>query len=168
MDKDWFIYLLEYGDKDPFTQALRACFDEMADWASQGNSVVIKGTNPVHFNDEVLSWHNIGGLRGEDILPAIMVSTINPHVFNEYEDRTPVKYKPSDKLIIISLRDLATNGDQVYSSVKKIMSELKSAENLTGLSIIKTENSFREKFVNAFQLKPSFFGVGIDIKQLLS
>ena len=51
LDREWFIYLLEYGDKDPFSQALRACFDEMADWASQGDSVVVKGTNSVHFND---------------------------------------------------------------------------------------------------------------------
>lgn len=169
LEKDWYIYLLEYGPQEPFTMAMKGCFDEMANWASEGNSVVIRGTNPVHFADEVFSWHQIAGLDGDDVLPAIMISTINPSVFTEFGDRDAVKhYSPNDKVVVISLRDFNQNADQVYSFVRKLLRELSSGTKLTELSVVKSpKRGMGRRIFDAIKLTPSIAGFGIDIKTLL-
>jgi len=166
MDKDWFIYLLEYGPRDPFTAAMNACFDEMAEWSSTGNAVTVKGTTPVHFNDEVLSWHNIGGLDGEDVLPALLISTINPHVFNDFCGPGREKYKPNDKLVVIPLRKIADNSDQVYAVVRRVLKELQQGTNLSSLEATVAGRGYRQRVVDAVELKPSVAGASIDLKKL--
>ena len=65
--RDYFIYLLDYGWKEPLSQALTKNFGKMATIASQKkNAVVIMRTEEgIHFSDEVLSWHNINGDEAE-------------------------------------------------------------------------------------------------------
>ena len=38
-----------------------------------------------HFEYEVISWHHFNGRSAENILPAILVTTTNPHNFRESE-----------------------------------------------------------------------------------
>lgn len=58
--RDYFIYLLDYGWKEPLSEVMMNNFSKMATLASeQKNSVVImKADVGVHFSDEVLSWHS--------------------------------------------------------------------------------------------------------------
>jgi hypothetical protein len=168
LEKDWFLYLLEYGPQEPFTKAMNACFDEMANWASTGNAVVIKGTVPVHFTDEVFSWHQIAGLDGDEVLPAIMISTINPSVFNEFNKaQAKRRYEPSDQVVIVPLRDFTENVDQVYSFVRKLLRELSSERRLTDLSMVVTKKrKLGARILSAIKLAPSISGVGIDLRTL--
>ena len=43
--------------------------------------MVIAGIEPVHFANEVFSWHSINGEDGEKLLPAVMISTLTPAYF---------------------------------------------------------------------------------------
>ncbi len=81
--KNYYIYLLDYGWSEPLGEALSKNFERMAEIAEGNNAVVIRSKNRVHFEDEVLSWHNINGEDAGKILPAILITNRNPHKFKE-------------------------------------------------------------------------------------
>ena len=58
-NRDYLIYLLEYGWHEPLADALNHNFYKMAGIAAQNRAVVIKGTELAHFENEVFSWHQI-------------------------------------------------------------------------------------------------------------
>ena len=60
-------------------------FDKFAEHASKNNFVIFKGLPGSHFDDEVLSWHHINGEDAEDILPAVLITTENPHFFHNFQ-----------------------------------------------------------------------------------
>ncbi len=72
--RNYFIYLLDYGWEEPLGEALIKNYEKMASIAAENKAVVIRGTDKVHFQDEVLSWHNINGEDAEDMLPAILIT----------------------------------------------------------------------------------------------
>ena len=76
--RDYFVYVLDYGWKEPLAEALVANFTNMARLAAQTRSVVVAGIEPVHFANEVFSWHSINGEHGEKVLPAILITTLTP------------------------------------------------------------------------------------------
>ena len=76
-----YIYLLDYGWQEPLANVLRDNFPRIAKLAEESGSVAIQGLDGIHFQNDVMSWHNINGVPGEDVLPAILVSTLNPHYF---------------------------------------------------------------------------------------
>jgi hypothetical protein len=80
-ERDYYLYLLDYGWEEPIRDSLFANFGHMADRASRTNCVVFRGTVGHHFSDEVLSWHNINGLDGESCQSAILITTRNPKEF---------------------------------------------------------------------------------------
>ncbi|MEW5911852.1 MAG: hypothetical protein AB1814_04805 [Thermodesulfobacteriota bacterium] len=82
-NRDYLIYLLEYGWHEPLCEALNENFDKMAALAANRRSVVIKGTEIAHFENEVFSWHHINNEQGEDILPAILITNAHPSYFFE-------------------------------------------------------------------------------------
>ena len=80
MERDYYVYVLDYGWDEPLTQALHANFRRMADLAAKSDAIVVAGTDSRAFAQEVLSvhvdepnfrWDNINGEPGEDILPAL-------------------------------------------------------------------------------------------------
>lgn len=71
--RSYYVYLLDYGWEESLGDAVRKNIPKMADLASKSDAVVIYGPRGLHFEDEVLSWHNVNGERGEDILPAILL-----------------------------------------------------------------------------------------------
>ncbi len=81
--RDYFIYVLDYGWKEPLTDALIENFTNMARMASETRSIVVAGIEPVHFANEVFSSHRINGEDGEEILPAILITTLTPSYFKE-------------------------------------------------------------------------------------
>ncbi len=52
-NRDYFIYLLEYGWHEPLAQALNDNFNKMANLAAKNRAVIIKGTELSHFENEV-------------------------------------------------------------------------------------------------------------------
>lgn len=66
--RDYYIYLLDYGWLEPIGDAVMKNYAQMASLAATSGAVVIRGTNRVHFEDEVLSWHNVNGEKADDLL----------------------------------------------------------------------------------------------------
>lgn len=81
--RDYFVYLLDYGWNEPLSEALTKNYEKMAEIAAENKAVVIRGTHRVHFEDEVLSWHNVNGENAEEILPAILITNRHPHKIKE-------------------------------------------------------------------------------------
>ncbi len=127
--------------------------------------MVVRGTDRVHFEDEVFSYHEVNGLDGNEILPAILISTINPHAFNEQHKFG--RYRDDDKLIIIPLRKFVDNSDQVYGFVRKLLAELKAGKNLSDIEVIKPRSrSIGKRLLDSIVLQPNFIGIGVDLKSL--
>ncbi|MFX2101668.1 hypothetical protein [Acinetobacter baumannii] len=62
-NRDFFIYLLDYGWHEPLSRTLRENFDLMAKKAAVSRAVVIQGTEIGHFENEVFSWHGMALLH---------------------------------------------------------------------------------------------------------
>ncbi len=79
VERRCYMYLLDYGWKEPVLDVLYQNFDRMADAASRSGAVILRGVVGAHFEDEVLSWHQINGEDAEELLPAILLTNRNPH-----------------------------------------------------------------------------------------
>jgi len=136
--RDYYIYLLDYGWDTPIGNALMQNYERMATIASRNNAVVIRGTNRVHFEDEVLSWHNINGQDAEDLLPAILITNRNPHHFKystRPEDANPVE--KDLRLILIPLKKLCRNGTEVVQLIEKLFNDIIQQKALKDFRIAK-------------------------------
>ncbi len=80
LERDYYVYVLDYGWDEPLGESLRANFRRMADLAARNKAVVVAGTDPMKFADEVLSlhvddpqfsWNKVNGEDGEGVLPAV-------------------------------------------------------------------------------------------------
>lgn len=101
--RGYFIYLLDYGWKEPLGEALINNYAKMAEISAQNDAVVIKGTSE-HFNDEVFSWHQINGKDAENILPAILITNRHPKIFHDLHlDRSTEGIETDLKLILVPL-----------------------------------------------------------------
>ena len=165
--RDYFIYVLDYGWKEPLTDALVANFTNMARMASESRSVVVAGIEPVHFANEVFSWHGINGEDGEEVLPAILITTLTPSYFKENNEQFHKNGEIEDKLLLIPLKKACNTTDDVVRLIKSIFSDIKAKKNLSGFAIAKTINKsgFR-RLADAFILEPNFAGVGVDIRKI--
>lgn len=165
--RDYFIYVLDYGWKEPLTDALVANFTNMARMASESKSMVVAGIEPIHFANEVFSWHGINGEDGEKILPAILITTLTPFYFKESYDEFHRTDEINDKLLIIPLKKACQTTDDVIKLIQSIFTDIKERKNLSGFSIAKriNKNGFK-RFADAVILEPNFAGVGLDIKKL--
>ena len=103
-DRKYFVYILDYNWKEPLTETLIQNFTNMARMASESESVVIAGISPIHFANEVFSWHGINGEDGGKVLPAIMVTSLHPKYFIENNREGFRGEMFEDKLLLIPLR----------------------------------------------------------------
>lgn len=166
--RDYFIYVLDYGWKEPLTNALVANFTNMARMASETRSVVVAGIEPVHFANEVFSFHGINGEDGEKILPAILITTLTPSYFREHNNDYRHTGEINDKLLLIPLKAACNDTNDVINLIKSIFSDIKEKNKLSDFEIAKTiDKNDRNRFADAIILEPNFSGIGIDIRKLL-
>lgn len=165
--RDYFIYVLDYGWKEPLTDALVANFTNMARMASQTRSVVVAGIEPIHFANEVFSWHGINGEDGERILPAILITTLTPAYFKKHNDEYRKSGEIKDKLLLIPLKAACKTTDDVIQLIKSIFNDIKEKKKLSGFAVAKTinKNGLR-RLADAVILEPNLSGVGIDLRKL--
>ena len=112
VQRDYYIYLLDYGWNEPLARALENNFSRISDLSSRSGSVVLRGTDLGHFSNEVFSWHSINGLKGEDVLPAILITNEHPAKFRASSDEAErcdeklvrENYIDNMKLILIPLK----------------------------------------------------------------
>ena len=173
-NRDYLIYLLEYGWHEPLARTLNENFDAMAARAAKSRSVVIKGTELAHFDNEVFSWHQINDERGEDVLPAILISNAHPSYFKEnnhgYRSRRGL-YKETEenelKLILIPLKKFCTTTTQVVELIEKLFLDIEAGKDLADFKIAKeAKKGVGSAIVDSIILEPNISGIGFSFKKL--
>jgi hypothetical protein len=168
--REYYIYLLDYGWDEPLKDAINRNFYRMAELASYSNAVVLKGTVGHHFSDEVLSWHHINGQPGENILPAIMITTRHPLDFRDNgrvwsEGR---KNSSQDRLLLIPLKKVCKSFDDVVSLIDKIFRDIAEKKALSDFEIVdEMKKGMAGAIVDALILEPNFAGVGINLNYII-
>lgn len=164
IDRDYFIYLLDYGWQEPLSDIIMENFSKISDQASKSNSVFIKGTVGSHVDNEVLSWHHINGESGEDILPALLITTQNPHVFRNAQ-LSGIEDYPS-KIVLIPIIECCSSSADVLLLIKRIFSDINEKKSIENFSIVKEmKKGIGNNIVDGVILQPNFFGIGFDLKK---
>lgn len=168
--KDYFIYLLDYGWDEPIGNSLADNYAKMAEIAASNNSVVIRGTDRVHFEDEVLSWHNINGENADNILPAILITNRHPREFKEhYKSRGQVNPENDLKLILIPLNKFCNSPSEVIQLIEKLFSDIKEKKDLNDFSVSKEiKGGIGRAIADSIILEPNLYGVGFSFTKLIN
>ena len=166
--RDYFIYLLDYGWNEPLGEALMKNYEKMATIAAENKAVVIRGTHRVHFEDEVLSWHNINGENAEEILPAILITNRHPSKFREsYENSRNGEIEKDLKLILIPLKKFCKSTTDVVCLIEKVFNDIKSQKDLNNFRVGKeVRKGFGRALADAIILEPNFAGLGFNFNKL--
>ena len=167
--KNYFIYLLDYGWNEPLGETLMRNYENMAKIAAENEAVVIRGTHRVHFEDEVLSWHNVNGENAEEILPAILITNRHPQRFREslsFSDKDEIE---SDlKLILIPLKKFCKSTSEVVTLIEKLFNDIKEKKDLDDFRVSKEiRKGFGNALADAVILEPNFAGMGFSINQMI-
>lgn len=168
-NRDYYVYLLDYGWHEPLGQALLSNFDTMAAEASRNSAAVIKGVVGSHFEDEVLSWHSIDGRPGEEILPAILITTRHPDEFRQHgKSWRRERVLHADRLLLIPLKDVCKSTTDVADLLAKIFKDIRTKQALADFEVAKTlTNGKRGALVDALILKPNYHGLGLDLNSII-
>lgn len=169
--RDYYVNLLDYGWNEPISQALHENFDRMARISSEHKkSVVIARTSEgIHFNEEVLSWHNINGDDVEEngLLPAILITNKHPAIFRREALREIEKAKDELKLILIPLRKFCKTTTDVVAIINQIFADLVNNKDLNDFKIQKElKKGIGKAVADSLILEPNFYGVGFSFKNL--
>src|SRR5579872_26906 len=169
-NRDYYIYLLDYGWSEPLADVVMQNFAKMAKLAVENRAVVIRGTNSVHFEDEVLSYHNINGEDAEDLLPAILITNRNPHKFKHiYQPGEADPVENDLRLILIPLKKFCNTTTEVIQLVERLFTDIKQQKALKDFRIGKeiTKDSRRAK-ADSIILEPDQGGKEIPIENVIS
>jgi len=136
--RDYYIYLLDYGWDEPIGNALMDNYTKMASIAAGNRAVVIRGTNRVHFEDEVLSWHDINGEDATELLPAILITNRNPHKFRPIFNTGDADEIENDlRLILIPLKKFCRNATEVVQLIERLFNDIRQQKALKDFRIAK-------------------------------
>lgn len=173
-NRDFFIYLLDYGWHEPLSQTLRANFDLMARKAAVNRAVVIQGTEIGHFENEVFSWHGINGIDAQDSLPAILITNAHPSYFRDVDFRSRRSFglnldkNQNFKLILIPLKKVCNTTTDVALLIEKIFADIELGKDLVNFKITgELKSGVGRAFLDSFILEPNFNGLGFNIKKFL-
>ncbi|MEI2769501.1 MAG: hypothetical protein V9G98_01740 [Candidatus Competibacter sp.] len=181
LDRSYYLYVLDYGWDEPLGKTIRENFSRMADLAARNEAIVLAGTNPREFANEIFSAHvddyqfsysDINGERGDEILPALMISNIHPRRFKErfpnYRFHREKKGAADEKLILIPLRGVCNSSTEVVALIERIFRDIAEKKPLLDFTIAKEIKAGNGNAVSdAIILKPSLWGIGVDIRELI-
>ncbi len=168
--RGYYIYLLDYGWEEPLRDVLDRNFNKMAELASRSNAVVMKGTVGHHFSDEVLSWHRVNGQPGDELLPAIMITTRHPSNFREsgQEWLNRRENYPQDRLLLIPLRKVCKSSEDVASLIEKLFRDIGEKKTLSDFEVADEMRKGKAgAVVDALILQPNFAGIGINFNYII-
>ncbi|CAH8216330.1 hypothetical protein [Vibrio aestuarianus] len=164
VERSFYIYLLDYGWQEPIRDALFENFHLLADHASKNDAVVFQGTVGHHFTDEVLSWHSVNGIDGKDILPAILITTRNPHEFSERRI-DPVEHN----MLLVPLKNVCTTATDVIGVIQKIVADIAAKKELPDFTVAQEIKAGESgSLVDALILQPNISGIGVDFNKIIS
>lgn len=165
--RDYFIYLLDYGWKEPLSAALYANFDNMARLSSEHqNSVVIKAIGEgIHFSDQVFSWHSIDGQSTEanNLLPAILLTNRHPAEFKKRAQEAKINTEKNLKLILFPLKEYCEDTSDVVELIQKIFSNIQQGKDLSNFGIKPIK---KNSLVSSMVIVPSNGGTSISLRTI--
>jgi len=167
-ERDYFIYILDYGWQEPIVDVLRKNFQNLARWSSQNDSAIITGVGEIgHFDNEVLSWHQINGEDATEILPAILITRTNPHIFRQYLDDPDKKILHDLRYILIPIKKFCKTEADVMKLVTKITDDVEKKKDFKDFKILKElKPGIGRALVKSLVLAPNFHGIGVDFIKL--
>lgn len=169
-----YVYLLDYGwPEGQWEHLFKKHFMRMADRALETGAVVIGSSRGVHFANEVLSYHHVGGLAGEDVIPGLLITKTHPRVFRESYDEVTRAGPGMETLLVVPLKPFCSNEDEFIRAIEQVFKDLKSGTELEDFAIARhdprlvTGQGRGRRFIDAIELKPGAFGVSFNIKKAL-
>ena len=174
-NRDYFIYLLDYGWDEPISRALRDNFDKMADIAAVNRAVVIKGTVGSHFNNEALSWHHINNQDAEELLPALLITNKHPNYFREndgmYKNNRGYILESNDEdmvLLLLPFKKICNTTEEVVTIIHKLFNDIQDKKSVIEFRVAKEmKKGVASAICNAVVLEPNIGGVGINVVELI-
>jgi len=170
--RSFFIYLLDYGWNEPISNALRENFDRMAEIAAKNKAVIVKGTEIAHFQNEVMSWHQINNENAEDLLPALLITNTHPQYFRDsnqaFSGRENIIRTEEDlKLILIPFKRFCETTNEVLSLIEKVFKDIEAEKDLSEFKIAKEmSKGVGRAIVDSIILEPNFSGIGFSFNKL--
>jgi hypothetical protein len=157
VERDYYVYLLDYGWTEPLGEALMKNYDQMAKRAEKSNAVVIRSHHRVHFEDQVLSWHNVNGENAKEILPAILLTNRNPHRFKDNRDAltAPEKVEDDLKLVLIPLQKFCSNPTEVAALIDRLFADIEAGKNLADFQVERYVKKGGKVLADAMVLGPA-------------
>jgi len=175
--RDYFVYLLDYGWKEPISDALHSNFDRMAEIASNNKAVVIKGTVAHHFDTEVMSWHHINNENADELLPALLITNKHPDYFRfaktefSYKENI-LRIKENDdniKLILVPFKRFCKTTSDVTTLIEKIFKDICEEKDLSEFRIAKEMNKgVGRAIVDSIILEPNISGLGFSFTKMIN
>lgn len=167
-ERGYYIYVLDYGWREPLADALYANFDKMADAASKSNAVVVKGCVGAHFADEVLSWHHVNGLPGDQLLPALLITTRHPSSFRDADASPDKDDSQKDRMLLIPLRECCRSSDDVVKLIEKVFRDIRGKKQLSDFDVkLEMTRGKMGAVTDALVLQPNVFGIGVNLSYII-
>jgi len=168
-EKAYYVYLLDYGWKEPLGTTVRENLLRMADLAASSDAVVIHGPRGLHFEDEVLSWHRINGQDATEILPAILITTRHPSTFRESLSLMRADPKDRDALLLVPLRAICQSPEDVVELIRRLFEDIGGKKRLSDFHAAKRmRRGVAGALVDAVILQPKVGGLGFDLKKFFN
>lgn len=170
-DRDYFIYFLDYGWDEPLSQALYDNFERLASFAAENRSLVIAGLNRQEFANEVLSWHRVNGEDTENLLPAIMISDLEPRLLAETNEIGSGRHRRHDgskpeRFLLVPLKQVCKNATDVTRLLGHIVDDIRMKRKLSEFEVKRIVDRSAQGLSEMIVLRPSLAGVGIDLKKV--
>jgi hypothetical protein len=168
--RDYFVYILDYGWDEPLSNVIRRNFDKLSNQASNSDSAIIIGVGEVgHFDNQVLSYHSINGENAEEILPAILITRTNPHIFKQFSDAKNRRIDEQFRYILIPLRNICKTESDVVNLIHGLFKDIKDKKNLSDFKVQKElKKGTGRAIVDSLILGPNFMGMGFDFNKFIS
>lgn len=171
IERSYYLYVLDYYNWDePIGNTLHSNFNRMAEFASKNDAVIIQPVGDSHFFSELLSWQEINGMKPEELLPALMITSLHPKYFLERDNKEirgePI---PKNEIIFLQLKNMCTTSNDVLDVIEQIFSDIRKKEKISNFKIKKElKAGVGNTLVDSLILEPNIAGVGVDIKKLFS
>ncbi len=163
----YYVYLLDFGWEEAFGDAVRRNLPRMADAASRSDAVVIHGPRGVHFEDEDLSWHHLNRQPGEEVLPALMITTRHPVTIRDSYGPARGGRVPPDALVLIPLRKVCGSPEAVVDLIARVFRDIAEKKALPDFQVMREmRRGVGGALVDSLILEPKIGGVGINLKKL--
>ncbi len=163
VDIPYYVYLLTSQYPFESNMALQEAFDILAREASEHDFVVLQGLTH-EFGGEVMNAYSIDGIPVDDLLAAILISTVNPHQFEQVRSiDTRGPFRRDERVVFISLRQEHPSRDDVFRLVQQVLSDVRAGRDLSDFACVQ---GGRTKFLDSLVIQPNFSGVGVDLKTL--